>query len=315
MSTPKPPSPPKAPKIDRFAGIEQDPRYAQAIKETGFNMNSDNDIANIERYLLKKDFETERNDPNFVTAERQLLEEGLLSGGSLDFKSDKADRFRRKYEGDGNWKDAYFAERSNSNFNYNDRQDLQRVFDRVADNEQAAYNKQYNKSLEEQAAAYTQSQQDAQKAQAEAYRQSMRDMRIQNKKNMKLQARQTKRMTKRAERQADKQLAKTQRFQEKQLKQQQKFARESELRQAEIMEKMLDQPTYSPRQAALPVVQYKAKTPDPMPVAPAPPPQMNISPAPAPELVNMGNQMGIVRQSQTARQRSRRRTRGTSQLT
>lgn len=94
------------------------------------------------------------------------------------------------------------------------------------------------------------------------------------------------------------------------IKQQEKQAR----RNRKMMEELMDQPIYQPRQAAMPTVQYKPKTPDPQPVAPAPPPTMNITPAPAPELVNMGNPMGIVKQSKTARSRSRQRTRGTSSL-
>lgn len=84
---------------------------------------------------------------------------------------------------------------------------------------------------------------------------------------------------------------------------------------AAMMEEMMNAPVYQAQQAALPKVQYKAKTPEPMPAAPAPPPTMNITPAPAPELVNAGNQMGIVKQSSTARTRSRQRTRGTASLT
>lgn len=82
-----------------------------------------------------------------------------------------------------------------------------------------------------------------------------------------------------------------------------------------MMEEMMNQPIYEARQAALPTVQYQPKTPDPMPVAPAPPPAMDITPAPPPELVNVGNPMGIVKQSTTARSRSRQRTRGTASLT
>ena len=85
--------------------------------------------------------------------------------------------------------------------------------------------------------------------------------------------------------------------------------------QAKAMEEMMNAPLYQPAQAALPKVQYQAETPDPMPAAPAPPPSMNISTAPAPELVNVNNPMGIVRQSSTARSRSRQRTRGTASLT
>lgn len=92
-------------------------------------------------------------------------------------------------------------------------------------------------------------------------------------------------------------------------------AKQNSTDQKEMMEEMMNQPIYQAQQAALPKVQYKPKTPEPMPAAPAPPPTMNISPAPAPELVNTGNQMGIVKQSSTARTRSRQRTRGTASLT
>ena len=112
------------------------------------------------------------------------------------------------------------------------------------------------------------------------------------------------RSTRKNERQLKKQLNAFTRGQEKMAEQNQK-----------MMEDLMNQPVYQPRQAAMPTVQYKPKTPERVPVAPAPPPTMNITPAPAPELVNMGNPMGIVRQSNTARSRSRQRTRGTSTLT
>ena len=85
--------------------------------------------------------------------------------------------------------------------------------------------------------------------------------------------------------------------------------------QKKLMEEMMNQPIYSAKQAALPPVQYKAPTPEPMPVAPAPPPAMNISPTPPPTLTNVGNQMSIVRQNSTTKARQSRRTRGTSSLT
>jgi len=81
------------------------------------------------------------------------------------------------------------------------------------------------------------------------------------------------------------------------------------------MEELMNQPVYQAQQAAMPKVQYKPDNPAPVPAAPAPPPSMNISPAPAPELVNVSSPMGIVRQSTTARTRSRQRTRGTASLT
>ena len=45
-------------------------------------INDPDDVQAFEAWQLKRDFETERNDPNFAEAERQLLEEGLLAGGS-----------------------------------------------------------------------------------------------------------------------------------------------------------------------------------------------------------------------------------------
>ena len=127
-------------------------------------------------------------------------------------------------------------------------------------------------------------------------------------KQMKNQANKYMKQQEKAQKQAEK------RF-DKQMKAQQKSQDQMAKQQKELMEEMMNQPIYSAQQAALPKVQYQAKTPDPMPVAPAPPAAMNISTAPAPELVNMGNQMGIVRQSSTSRKRGRQRTRGTSSLT
>lgn len=101
----------------------------------------------------------------------------------------------------------------------------------------------------------------------------------------------------------DKQIKAIEKGQKKQAKQQQK-----------LMEEMMNQPVYSARQADVMPVQYKAKAPEPMPAAPAPPPAMNINPTPPPEMTNIGSQMSIIRQSSTASQRSRRRTRGTSTL-
>ena len=71
--------------------------------------------------------------------------------------------------------------------------------------------------------------------------------------------------------------------------------------QREMMEQMMNQPTFSARQATLPKVQYNTRAPQPMPDAPAPPPQMNISAAPAPQLVNTSTPWALfVRAAQPA---------------
>ena len=59
---------------------------------------------------------------------------------------------------------------------------------------------------------------------------------------------------------------------QKQLNQQQKAQEDMYAQQQAMMEEMMNQPIYNPKQAALPKIQERPKTPDPMPVAPAPPP-------------------------------------------
>ena len=85
--------------------------------------------------------------------------------------------------------------------------------------------------------------------------------------------------------------------------------------QKAMMEEMMNQPVYMPKQQQMPVVQRPEVRNDPIPPAPNPPSPMNIAAPPAPELTSASNRMGIVKTSRSLRTRSRRATRGTSSLT
>lgn len=276
MSAPKPP---KLKEINPYAGVSSDPRINKARQALGMDsIENDDDMRAIYTYLNQQEFELERNNPTFQQAERQLMEEGLLAGGSdkwFDIKNkdlnNKQQRLKNKYlaenGADADWRYGL----SLNSRSYTDQQDLQRVYDRVFEIESETAQADADLTIKKQTKAF-------EKSQKQAQRKNTRAMNKMNRQNIKAQER-------------------AQEF------------------QRQMMEDMMNQPVFSAKQAALPTVQAKPKLPDPMPVAPAPPPQMNIATTPAPELVNIGNPMGIVRQSQTARSRSRQRTKGTSSLT
>ena len=279
-SAPKPPKIPKVKQINPFEGAASDPRTKRAADALGLKIDSEEDMRRISEYILREDFNTERNSDSFREAEKALYKEGTLTGlsdnpfdttnGSLSKKHQQyANKYNDKNKGAGknDWKYSY----TQDNFRYEDQQDLQRIYDKQNEIEMEAYNAEQAKTIKETEKRY-----------------------------IKQQRKQTKKANQRVNRQNKKARI---------------AGREAEERQAELMREMMDQPVYQPRQAALPKIQAKAKTPKPMPVAPAPPPTMSISTAPAPELVNVGNPMNIVKQSSTSRSRSRGRNKGTSSLT
>ena len=84
--------------------------------------------------------------------------------------------------------------------------------------------------------------------------------------------------------------------------------------QRELMEEMMNQPVYQPRQTTPMVVKKPDVKNEPLLPAPAPQTPMNIAPPPAPELTATQNEMAIVRTPKSTRARQRRSTRGTSSL-
>ena len=303
MTAPKPPTPKK---VNPYEGMTSDPEFAQAAKELGYSsVNKDHEVAAVREYMLKNKIERERSDKAFRRAESQLYKEGILeTNDPFNSKQTWKDHYIKKNNLKGKNAErkatkAYKAEvaEKGKSFIYADDTDtdweLQKIYDRMYDNKAAKSEKQYNKQISQQAKEYADQQ-------AKLQKQSQKAANQQFKKQMAAQ--------KDAQKNANKQY--------KQQRKDQIAAQEAAAQQQkELMEEMMNQPIYSAQQAALPKVQYKAKAPEPMPAAPAPAPAMNINPAPAPELTNIGNQMSIVRQSSTAKQRSRRRTRGTSSLT
>lgn len=314
MSSPRPPSAPKLQKIDQYQSYKQHPLYKEFINDpnTKDEIRDDGDVRIFNAWALEREFKAARNDDDFVRAEKDLLREGVLRGASdIDFDSRAAEDFRKKFKGEGNWRAEYAAQR----YKYTDRDDLQLVYDRVYELQQNEYTEKYNQSIADQTKAFQEAQDKATREAQEASEEAMEAMRISNEKiaadNLKAQQE----LMASQERTAAEQLASQEKMQAEQLAAQKELQEMADRRQQEMLEEMMNQPIYSPQQAALPKVQYNAKTPKPMPAQPAPPPAMNISPAPVPELVNTGNPMAIVKQSNTARTRARIRTRGTSTLT
>lgn len=273
-----PPKPPKVKKINPFQGAMSDPRVARAASELEIrDISNDDDMRRVTEFINKEDFELERDDRNFREAERQLYAEGALSG-------------LREMDG------LYDGKRTDRQIRF--KQKHLREFGEDADwkyaygqenfkyENQADLQKVYDRQAEIETDRYNEKADNKLKRTEKRY--------IQQQKNQ----------TKKNNAELDKR-------QEQMLIAQ----REAEDRQADLMREMANQPVYQPRQAALPKVQAKPKTPKPMPVAPAPPPTMSISTAPAPELVNVGNPMNIVKQSSTSRSRARGRNKGTSSLT
>lgn len=289
---------PKAPKydpIDQYQSWKQHPLYKDFRVATNHNMNEDSDVVRFKQYINERQYETEFKDADFVSAFNELALAGQLSGvRQLDLESTAAKRFRHtfKKENKGStegWDAAYLR----SNFDYSDENDLQRVYDKVFEYDQKAIRDEANQIMQDQNKANLKEQSKIRRANNQQQRKMQKRTAKQQRLAMEAQNKQQEKMM-------------------KEMARQQRLSMEA---QAAQMEEMMNQPIYQAKQAALPKVQYNPRTPDPMPTAPAPPPAMNISPTPAPELVNIGNQMGIVKQSSTARTRSRQRTRGTASLT
>ena len=85
-------------------------------------------------------------------------------------------------------------------------------------------------------------------------------------------------------------------------------------RQQELMEEMMNQPVYMPKEGAPPLVQKPAAKNEPLLPAPVAPAPMQIGAPPTPELTESANKMAIVRTPKSTKARQRRATRGTSSL-
>lgn len=85
--------------------------------------------------------------------------------------------------------------------------------------------------------------------------------------------------------------------------------------QQKLMEEMMNQPVYMPKQQGMPMVQKPEVRNDPLLPAPAPNTPMSIAAPPPPEMTRAQTNMAIVRTPRSTQARSRRATRGTSRLT
>lgn len=84
--------------------------------------------------------------------------------------------------------------------------------------------------------------------------------------------------------------------------------------QRELMEEMMNQPVYMPKEGPPPLVQKPAAENEPLLPAPVAPAPMQIGAPPAPELTESASKMAIVRTPKSTKARQRRATRGTSSL-
>lgn len=279
MCAPSPPKPPKVKEINPYQGSMSDPRTARAAKALGINnITNDQEMREVTMFLLKEDFELNRKDDLFRKAEAQLYEEGVLTGMGNNVYNNPKGEFSKEQL---NFKRQYEKDNgSKADWKYAWTQQSFQY------ENQGDLQKVYDRQAELETAKY-------------------------NARSEKQLGQTEKRYTKEQKKLNDENNARIDEQNEKMMIAQ----RESEERQAEIMKEMMNQPIYQPRQAALPKMQAKPKTPKPMPVAPAPPPTMSISTAPAPQLVNVGNPMNIIKQSSTSRSRARGRNKGTSSLT
>lgn len=74
------PTPPSPPEVNPYAGLRSDPRFDEAANALGISdVNSDEDVRQINEYLLQQDIAYAQRDPNFETARQQLLDEGRLT--------------------------------------------------------------------------------------------------------------------------------------------------------------------------------------------------------------------------------------------
>lgn len=271
-------STPKVKKINPFQGAASDPRTARAANALNIkNINTDEDMRNITQYIIQQDFETERNSETFREAEEALFREGSLTGVH-----------KSAYGGGQLSKDQLNFQRKYEKENGKSGNDWKYAWgkENFKYEDQNDLQRIYDKQNEIETQRWNEESDQTLRDAEDRYRQDQRDLEKRNNKRLR-----------------------------KTTKRNRKDAKAAEKRQEQLMKEMMDQPVYQPKQAALPKVQAKLKTPKPVPVSPAPPPTMTISTAPAPELVNVGNPMNIVKQSSTSRSRARGRTKGTSSLT
>ena len=117
----------------------------------------------------------------------------------------------------------------------------------------------------------------------------------------------------------DKVIAKNQRLFDKEQKAfdkaQKAASKQAKKENKALIKAMMDQPIYSPQQARLPEVQPPSQELVAPPPAPAPKPLETITPPPPPELVQtQDNNLVIVQQQESVRDRQQRASRGTSSL-
>jgi hypothetical protein len=314
MSAPKPPSPKK---VNPYEGMDSDPMFYRAQKDLNINnLDDEDEVRRVRERMFELQAQDERSDKQFRKAEKKLYKDGMLKHDS-GFATKK------------DWRDNYVSE----NINVKSKKEFKQQYiekkglkgKKANEKANAAYEeylikkqKQGRKESKEalktefaEKGGYygrsTDTDWEVQKIYDQMYDNESAKADKKYQKNLQKQA-------KEYQKQQEAAMAQSQAQFDEQMAAQKLAQDEMAAQQKELMEQMMNQPVYSAKQAALPSVQYQPETPDPMPAAPAPPPAMNIQSAPPPEMTNIGNQMSIVRQSSTAKQRSRRRTRGTSTL-
>jgi hypothetical protein len=260
---------PKKPKpINQYAGVTSNPDVAEAQKAIGIkNVDSDNDMREINEWILNKRYEEQYKDDYWYQAQEDIAgddydDDWRPSSGQLDQINARAYDYQVQ------------AETQSNN---------QMLID-----------------IQEGFAAETQKQQDRMiKAQERQNRINNREAKQLFRKNKKETRRQTKKQNAIVA--------------ERDRVNQENMDKAAAAQQA-MMEEMMNQPVYMPRQAALPTVQKPMPKQNPILPAPAAPSPMNIGPPPAPELTLANNKMAIVRTPKSTRARQRRATRGTSSL-
>ena len=264
MSAPKP----KAQKVNPYSGVTADPNVAEAQAALEIkNVNSDNDMRQINEWILNKRYEEQYKDDYWYQAQEDIAgddydDDWRPSSGQLDQINARAYDYQVQSE----------TESSNQMLI-----DIQEGF-------AAETQKQQNKMIKEQ--------------------------RQQNKQNI----RANNKLFRKNKKEARKTTARQNAIVAERDRVNQESMDKAAAAQQAMMEEMMNQPVYMPRQAALPTVQKPMPKQNPILPAPAAPSPMNIGPPPAPELTSANNKMAIVRTPKSTRARQRRATRGTSSL-
>lgn len=304
MSSPKPPSPPK---VNPYQGMDANPEFYKAQQELGIsNANNPEEIALINKRMQENRVAGTSKDAYWYKAAAEV--------GGLRYYDKESYRNYANSQGHNNKQQQAFDKKMTDRYGTSDWYYRSEEFEPTGQQLDQINAKAYDLQMQEQTESQNQMliQQGEDFAASQAQQQA--DMLEAQEKLVNKQIKAQERATRKANKQAQRQARQDAKVLAKRDAANQLAMEEAAKAQRQMMEDMMNQPVYMPKQGAPPVVQKPIPKQNPILPAPAAPSPMNIGAPPPPELTAASNKMAIVRTPKTTRQRQRLATRGTSSL-